>query len=158
MTTELIGQAQQFDEKINSIKTQFFSALDDFKKYYVYYNKNPEVNEFQNYYVNSKSQLQTMSKDLFLVTNNIDKNIEILDNKMSAISLKLADEKKLNGELLSLLKNLQNTQDGSDILIDDSKEAYNIQYYYNWEIIIGILIVSGILAKTFTPASISVKK
>jgi hypothetical protein len=158
MTTELIGQAQQFDEKINSIKTQFFSALDDFKKYYVYYNKNPEVNEFQNYYVNSKSQLQTMSKDLFLVTNNIDKNIEILDNKMSAISLKLADEKKLNGELLSLLKNLQNTQDGSDILIDDSKEAYNIQYYYNWEIIIGILIVSGVLAKMFTPASISVKK
>jgi hypothetical protein len=158
MDIELIGQAQQFDEKINSIKTQFFSALDDFKKYYVYYNKNPEVNEFQNYYVNSKSQLQTMSKDLFLVTNNIDKNIEILDNKMSAISLKLADEKKLNGELLSLLKNLQNTQDGSDILIDDSKEAYNIQYYYNWEIIIGILIVSGILAKTFTPASISVKK
>jgi hypothetical protein len=158
MTTELIGQAQQFDEKINSIKTQFFSALDDFKKYYVYYNKNPEVNEFQNYYVNSKSQLQTMSKDLFLVTNNIDKNIEILDNKMSAISLKLADEKKLNGELLALLKNLQNTQDGSDILIDDSKEAYNIQYYYNWEIIIGILIVSGVLAKMFTPASISVKK
>jgi hypothetical protein len=158
MTTELIGQAQQFDEKINSIKTQFFSALDDFKKYYVYYNKNPEVNEFQNYYVNSKSQLQTMSKDLFLVTNNIDKNIEILDNKMSAISLKLADEKKLNGELLALLKNLQNTQDGSDILIDDSKEAYNIQYYYNWEIIIGILIVSGVLAKMFTPASISVNK
>jgi hypothetical protein len=158
MDIELIGQAQQFDEKINSIKTQFFSALDDFKKYYVYYNKNPEVNEFQNYYVNSKSQLQTMSKDLFLTTNNIDKNIEILDNKMSAISLKLADEKKLNTELLALLKNLQNTQDGSDILIDDSKEAYNIQYYYNWEIIIGILIVSGILAKMFTPASISVKK
>jgi hypothetical protein len=77
---------------------------------------------------------------------------------MSAISLKLADEKKLNGELLALLKNLQNTQDGSDILIDDSKEAYNIQYYYNWEIIIGILIVSGVLAKMFTPASISVKK
>ena len=158
MTTELIGQAQQFDEKINSIKTQFFSALDDFKKYYVYYNKNPEVNEFQNYYVNSKSQLQSMSKDLFLVTNNIDKNIEILDNKMSAISLKLADEKKLNGELLSLLKNLQNTQDGSDILIDDSKEAYNIQYYYNWEIIIGILIVSGILAKMFTPQAVSIKR
>jgi hypothetical protein len=158
MDIELIGQAKQFDEKINSIKTQFFSALDDFKKYYVYYNKNPEVNEFQNYYVNSKSQLQSMSKDLFLVTNNIDKNIEILDNKMSAISLKLADEKKLNGELLALLKNLQNTQDGSDILIDDSKEAYNIQYYHNWEIIVGILIVSGVLAKMFTPAVVPGKR
>jgi len=158
MTTELIGQAKQFDEKINGIKTQFFSALDDFKKYYVYYNKNPEVNEFQNYYVNSKTQLQTMSKDLFLTTNNIDKNIEILDKKMSAISLKMEDEKQLNEKLMLLLKNLQNTKDGSSILIDDSKEAYNIQYYYNVEIIIGILIVSGVLAKMFTPASISVKK
>ena len=83
---QFIGKSQQFDEQINNIKTQFFSALDDFTKYYVYFNKNPEVNEFQNYYVNSKSQLQSMSKDLFLVTNNIDKNIEILDNKMSAIS------------------------------------------------------------------------
>jgi len=158
MNTELIGQAKQFDEKINGIKTQFFSALDDFKKYYVYYNKNPEVNEFQNYYVNSKTQLQTMSKDLFLTTNNIDKNIEILDKKMSAISLKMEDEKQLNDKLMLLLKNLQNTKDGSSILIDDSKEAYNIQYYYNVEIIIGILIVSGVLAKMFTPASISVKK
>ena len=99
-----------------------------------------------------------MSKDLFLTTNNIDKNIEILDKKMSAISLKMEDEKQLNEKLMLLLKNLQNTKDGSSILIDDSKEAYNIQYYYNVEIIIGILIVSGILAKMFTPASISVKK
>ena len=99
-----------------------------------------------------------MSKDLFLTTNNIDKNIEILDKKMSAISLKMEDEKQLNDKLMLLLKNLQNTKDGSSILIDDSKEAYNIQYYYNVEIIIGILIVSGILAKMFTPASISVKK
>ena len=46
---QLIGEAKQFNEKIVTIKSQFFSALDDFKKYYVYYNKNPEVNEFQNY-------------------------------------------------------------------------------------------------------------
>ena len=49
MDNKTIGQAKQFEEKIDTIKTQFFSALDDFKKYYVYYNKNPEVNEFQNY-------------------------------------------------------------------------------------------------------------
>ena len=88
-TQILIKQAKIFNEQINNIKSQFFSALDDFKKYYVYYNKNPEVNEFQNYYTNSKSQLQTMSKDLFLTTNSIDKNIEILDNEMLDISIKL---------------------------------------------------------------------
>ena len=150
----LIKQAKQFNEQINNIKSQFFSALDDFTKYYVYYNKNPEVNEFQNYYANSKGQLQTMSKDLFLTTNNIDKNIENLDNEMLQISIKLENEKKLNKEMSELINNLQNTQNGSEILIDDSKTKYNIQYYKNLEIFIGILIISGFLSKLV----ISVKK
>ena len=153
-THTLIKQASQFNEQINNIKSQFFSALDDFTKYYVYYNKNPEVNEFQNYYANSKSQLQTMSKDLFLTTNNIDKNIEFLDNEMLQISIKLENEKKLNTEMSELINNLQNTQNGSEILIDDSKTKYNLQYYKNVELFIGILIVSGLLTKIFIPAKI----
>ena len=146
-TQILIKQSKNFNEQINNIKSQFFSALDDFKKYYVYYNKNPEVNEFQNYYTNSKSQLQTMSKDLFLTTNNIDKNIEILDNEMLDISIKLEKQKKLHKEMTELINNLQNTQNGSEILIDDSKTKYNIQYYKNIEIFIGILMLSGLLTK-----------
>ena len=153
MENNLIGQANQFNEKINATKTQFFSALDDFKKYYVYYNKNPEVDEFQNYYTNSKSQLQTMSRDLFLTTNNVDKNIEILDSEMSSIGVKLENEKKLNGELMKVLSSLENTHNGSEILIDNSKDTYNRQYYYNWEIFIGILIVSGLLVKLFKPVA-----
>ena len=147
--SKLIDQAKQFDEKINTIKRQFFSALDDFKKYYVYFNKNPEVDEFQNYYANSKGQLQTMSKDLFMTTNNIDKNIEILNNEMSAILPKLKKEKLLNAKLLKQLQNLENTQNGSEILVDDSKTAYNIQYYKNWEMFIGILIVTGLIIKIY---------
>jgi len=139
-----INQSNQYEEKINNIKTQFFSALDEFKKYYVFYNKNPEVNEYQNFYVNSKGQLQNMSKELFLTTNNIDKSIEELDNKMKSISLKLDSEKNLQAELLKIYKDLKYTKNGSEILIDDSKGEYNNQYYYNWELIMGI-ILSGIL-------------
>jgi hypothetical protein len=142
-------QAKQFDEKINSINSSFFSALDDYEKYYVYYNKNPEVNEFQNYYANSKGQIQNISRDLFLTTNNIDKNIEDLNTKMEAVSLKLQDEKKLNSELMKIISNLTNTKSGSELLIDDSKEEYNTQYYNNWELIIGIFIVGGLLITKF---------
>ena len=151
MTSQLVNNTNVFGEKIKNIKSQFFSALDDFKKYYVYYNKNPEVNEFQNYYENSKSQLQTMSRELFLITNNIDKNIEILDKNMSTIGVKLEDEKKLNGELKKISYNLENTQNGSVILIDDSKGNYNMQYYNNWEMLFGIIIVSVLLVKLFKP-------
>ena len=149
MNTETLTGPEQNNEKIQSIKTQFFSALDDFKKYYVYYNKNPEVDEFQNYYANSKGQLQTMSKELFLTTNSIDKHIEILDNEMKDIAVKLEDEKKSNDKMTKMFINLQNTKNGSTVLIKESKEEYNNQYYANWEMIIGIIVVSGILATQF---------
>ena len=139
---QLIGQANEFNEKINTIESQFFSALDDFKKYYVYYNKNPEVNEFQNYYTNSKGQLQIMSRDLFSTTNNIDKSIETLDLEMSTISARLNDEKKLNKEMIKLVSNLENTQNGSEILIDDSKEKYNQQWMRNVEMFLCIFVIS----------------
>ena len=147
--SQFIGQSKINNEKIGAIETKFFSALDDFKKYYVYYNKNPEVDEFQNYYSNSKSQLQSISRDLFLTTNIIDKTIDNLDKTMSDISLKLENEKKLYKELTDLITNLQNTQNGSEILIDDSKVKYNNQYYKNVEIIIGIVTLCGLLATLF---------
>ena len=146
---EFIEEANQFNEKINNINAQFFSALDDFKKYYVYYNKNPEVTEFQNYYANSKGQLQSLSKELVTTTNNINKSIESLDAEMSSNAIQLEREKKRNKELTKLVFNLENTQNGSEILIDDTKVNYNIQYYKNWELIAGILVTGIMLGRWF---------
>ena len=84
----------------------------------------------------------------------VDKIIELLDKEMKIVSVKLENEKKLNRELMKLLTNLENTQNGSEILIDDSKNSYNTQYYYNWEIFIGILIISGMFAKFFKSSAI----
>ena len=143
------SQTLTFDEKINNIKTSFFSALDDFKKYYVFYNKNPEVNEYQNFYFNSKGQLQQLNSDMFLVTNNIQQKIQELDSTMKTTSTKLESEKELNEELLKLINNIQTTQDGSEIMIDDAKEEYNIQYYKNWQLFIGIIVLTRLTFKYF---------
>ena len=155
---KLIGEAQQFDEKINTIKEQFFSALDDFQKYYVYFNKNPEVNEFQNYYASSKGQLQHMSRDLFLTTNEIDKIIEELNKEMSEVSIKLGNAKTLNAELTGRLQNLEKTQNGSEIMLDDSKTAYNIQYYKNWQMFIGVIGITVLILKIYKTPSMPITK
>ena len=81
------SQADKFTEQINNIKSSFFPALDDFKKYYVYYNKNPEVDEFQNFYANSKGQLQSLNSDMFLLTNNIQKSIQNLSSRLFFIGV-----------------------------------------------------------------------
>lgn len=146
---ELIGKAKDFAEKINTLKMQFFSALDDFKKYYVFFNKNPEVDEYQNYYANSKGQLQTMSREVFLTTNGIDKMIENLNSQMSTISDEIIREKQLNTILTQKLKHLQNTENGSEILVDDSKTEYNIQYYKNWEMYFGVVMAITLIFKVY---------
>ena len=94
-------KANKFNEKIKTIKDSFFSALDDFQKYYVFFNKNPEVDEYQNFFANSKGQLQGLNSDMFLVTNNIQSKIKDLDAEMQVTSNKLKAEKDLNGELLN---------------------------------------------------------
>lgn len=149
---QYIKNAKTYAEKIETIQTQFFSALDDFKKYYVYYNKNPEVNEYQNYYSNSKGQLQSISKELFVITNDIEKNIEELDQDMSSISKELEIEKNKNNRMTKLLSNMENTQNGSEVLINDSKYNYNVQYYHNIEMFAGTIIIGVLLAKLFTNA------
>ena len=146
--------ANKFNEKIITIKNSFFSALDDFKKYYVFYHKNPEVDEFQNFFANSKGQLQNLNADMFLVTNNIQKNIKDLDMEMQTVSKKLEDEKELNDELIMLINRIQKTQDGSAIMIDDAKDEYNIQYYKNWEMFIGIIIFMSAAVKLLNKPSI----
>ena len=147
-------KAHKFDEKIKNIKNSFFSALADFQKYYDFYNKNPEVDDYQNFFINSKGQLQGLNSDMFLVTNNIQKKIKDLDAEMQVTSKKLQAEKDLNEELLTLINRIQTTQDGSAIMIDDAKDEYNTQYYKNWELFIGILIILGISIKILVkPAS-----
>ena len=140
-------EAKQINEQINNKKASFFSALDEFKKYYVYYNKNPEVNEYQNFFNTSITQLQGLNSDIFLITNNIQKKIQDLNIEMKAVSNNLNNEKELNSELLSLINNIQTTEDGSSIMIGDAKEEYNRQYYKNWELFIGIIVFVGITIK-----------
>ena len=48
---ELEPESQKHQDKLKTITEQFSSILDDYKKYYIFSNKNPEVNEYQHYYL-----------------------------------------------------------------------------------------------------------
>ncbi len=146
---EIVKSSVQFNEKIEGIESKFFSALDDFKKYYVYYNKNPEVSEFQNFYENSKSQIRSISRDLVNVTKEINDEIDYLDEYMSKVNVSISKEREKNMKIKRLLANIKNTENGSEILIDDSKKEYNTQYYINIELVIGIFILGSALAVFF---------
>jgi hypothetical protein len=96
-------EAKIYQEQINNKATSFLSALDDFKKYYVYYNKNPEVQEYNKNFTDSKEQLQTLSSDIFQITNEIQRKIEEKSRTMSGIEMKLQRQKALSRQKKKLL-------------------------------------------------------
>jgi hypothetical protein len=139
------NQAKQFEEKINSINSSFLSALDDFKKYYIYYQKNPEVDEYSDNFLNTKNQLQQLSSNMYTTTNSIETNINKLDEQMSSVFGKLTKEKEKNARLEKILSSIHGTEKGSDILISDSKIEYNLVYFKNVELFIGIMFILALL-------------
>jgi len=141
--------SERNDERINALSDSFFASLDDFKKYYVYYQKNPEVEEYYNNYSNSRSQLLTISNNVFELTKNIEHQIENLDRRMSDINKNMANEKETNNKLVDRRNQMNGAENGSEVLVSDSKARYNRQYYSNWEILLGIVIVGTVLAKGF---------
>lgn len=149
---ELQPQTQKYSDNLNSLSNTFFSVLDDYKKYYVFTNKNPDVNEYQNYFLNSKTQLEKANKDVIDITNNIKYDITQLGTIINRINLQLANEKELNAELKKLIDNLNNNNNGSNIMLDETTDIYNKQYLWNIEIFTGILILCVLIAKTYKNA------
>jgi len=139
-------QAQSYLEKLNNSSQTFVSVLDDFKKYYVFYNKNPEVDEFQQYFENSKSQLQTINKDVLETSKSIEQSIEKLDDELIRLNAQLESEKKLKTELTALTGNLGNTTNGAITMNQDATEEYTALYYKNVEIFMGSIILIGLMA------------
>jgi hypothetical protein len=139
-------QTNKYNEQLNNLSSTFFSLIDDYKKYYVYTNKNPEVNEYQNYFFNAETQLQNTNKSLIDLTNLIKNDINQLDKLINDVNIKLSTEKDLNKELSKLFSNLKNSNNGSSIMLDETTIMYNKQYLWNIEIFIGIIILCFLIA------------
>ena len=147
MNLDLQGASIKYNEKLNNLSSTFLSVLDDFKKYYVFTHKNPNVNEYQNYFLNNKSQLQNINKEVILISNDIKKDIEKIDYAVTRINAQLSDEKELNGELIKLVQNLKNSNNGSSMLLDETTTIYNNQYLLNLELGVCIFILLILIGK-----------
>jgi len=113
----------------------------------VYYHKNPEVSEFQNFFMSSKSNLQSLNNELYMLTNGIQSNIEKLSEKITTLQGKLKNEKVLYNTLDKLSSNINIK--GSAIMKNDQKTLYNQQYFMNIEMIVGVFLSGSMLYYVF---------
>ena len=139
--TSQLSNSDNYTNSLNTVNKNFFIILDDFNKYYIMYNKNPEVNEYQETFLNIKSQLQSTIYQLFTINNNIQTNINNINDKIQNINIEIQKEKRKNLDLKKSFKNVDNKNASSNIMIRNHKELYNNKYYYNVTLLVGIIII-----------------
>jgi len=143
-----LPKANVFLSKIQTLQDQLSPVLDDFKKYYVFYNKNPEYDEYHKMFDNINSNIHTINSSLSSVIIDVNSNTEDINKKMEILNVFIRREKAKNRQLKRKLGRAEEKQNGSDEMVSNYKELYEIEYLRNWAMLLGTIVLSFALFKT----------
>lgn len=155
MDIDKLPNSSAFTTQIQTLRQQVPAVLDDFKKYYVFYHKNPEYNEYQQMFENIKSNMQTINANVFTTTNEVESSIEDINKKLFALNVLIRDAKRKNTALKRRLGRIESANDGSDEMVSNYKELYNLEYVKNWGLCIGIVLSIIISSSVFAKPAIT---
>ena len=136
-----------FNEKLQTLNKQLPAILDDFKKYYIFFNKNPEYPEYQNAFENIKGNMNKLSSDLFMLSNDVQSSTGELNKKLFALNILIKKEKERNRQLKLRLGIVEHKNNAATELISDYKNMYSEEYLRNWALFVSILIIGLAISK-----------
>ena len=131
--------ASQFTSQLNALQKQLPAVLDDFEKYYVFYNMNPANSEYQNMFENIKNNLNSINSQTFILANSVDKEIGNVNQKMVSLNSLIENEKEMNINLKKKFAAIKQEGNGADIRISNYKQIYDIGYLKNWALFLSTI-------------------
>ena len=137
---------KNYIEKIITLKQQLPHILDDFIKYFVLYNKDPNYPGYQSTFENNKSNLNKLSSSLFMISNDVEVNIDNINNLYKTLDILIKKERAKNRELKRKLGIVEHKSNAADEMITNFREIYESEYLRNWGLF-GCIIVGGLLIK-----------
>ena len=158
-TTEIADDfpdPDQFREKLQTLDSQLSPILADFKKYYVFFNTNPEYPEYQQMFQNIKGNLTKLNSELFMLSNNVQSNTDGINKKLFELYELIKEEKRKNKILKKKLGIVEHKNSAASELISDYMNIYDIGYLRNWGLFFGIIIAVTAISRVYKPASVVV--
>lgn len=138
-----------YNEQLESLNSQFYSLLDDFKKYYIFSNKNPEYQDYTNAYARVKSDIQNINSQVFKISEDAESALTKLIDDATDINNKIGTEKQTQLKLKKSLGLIQPNTNSANLMIMNYKELYNEQYVKNITIFIGIFLSVYTILKVY---------
>ena len=142
-------EPQTFTQKLETLQSQLPSILDDFSKYYVLFNKNPEYPEYQQSFQYIKSNLNNINSNLFTLSNDVQKNTDKINETLFALDFLIKKEKEKNRQLKLKLGIVEHKNNAASELIYDYKEMYESGYLRNWALFLSIIVVGFTIKKIY---------
>jgi hypothetical protein len=140
---------EQFTNNLHTLQEIIGPILDDFQKYYVFYNKNPEYPDYQSMFDKVKGQIIKLCSDLFTLENNVDASIDKINKALVELNLLIREEKKTNRNLKKKLGITESENNAASELISNYEEMYDSGYLRNWGLGISILFAGAIISKVY---------
>ena len=141
---------EKIKEKLLIYKEKFHSMKDDFLNSYINYKLYPGYSENENIYSNNKANIDSIQASLFTTSNDIQKNMESLNQQILLLNDKLTKEKIMQSQFKKKLSQHHSTNDGSDLLINESSELYKMQRVTNIGMVFGIFFSLFIVFRVYS--------
>ena len=139
--------AEQFTNELKILQQQLPPILDDFEKYYVFYNMNPSNSEYQQMFENIKKNLDTINSKMFMLSNSIEKETDDINKKLLSLDMLIQKEKETNQKIKIKLGIIKEKENSADIMISDYKQKYDIGYLKNWAVLLSIIVAGFAISK-----------
>jgi hypothetical protein len=139
-----------FTERVKTLQQQLPPILDDFNKYFVLYNKTPNYPEYENMFNNIKQNLNNLGATLFMVSNEVDANIDNINKVFKSLDVLINRERKRNRELKRKLGIVETEANSSKEMINDYNQMYDDDYIRNWGLFLSTVVVGVSISKMFT--------
>ena len=139
-----------FTERVKTLEQQLPPILDEFNTYFVLYNKTPNYPEYENIFNNIKQNLNSLGASLFMVSNDVDTNIDNINKAFKALDILINRERKRNRELKRRLGIVESEANSSNEMIHDYNQMYDEDYVRNWGLFLSTVVVGISISKMFT--------
>ena len=139
-----------FTERVQTLQQQLPPILDDFNKYFVFYNKTPNYPEYENMFNNIKQNLNSLGASLFIVSNDVDANIDNINKAFKSLDILINRERERNRELKRKLGIVETEANSSKEMIHDYNQMYDEDYVRNWGLFLSTVVVGISISKLFT--------
>ena len=147
---EINNKTTQYNNKLETLKSQMPAILSDFKKYYILYNKDTTNNEYTTLFLNITSNLENVNTNLTLLSNEVQADINKINKELISLNTLIEEEKTTYKNLNSKLGIVEHKNNATTELITDYKQMYEYGYLRNWGLFFSIVLAGYTISKVFT--------